>query len=1249
LAISFSAPANDRFESPDEPNQAVIRYTFACGFGDCEDLEPCELTAQAGAPAAPGVQETFFVSTPSTDPTACVVISVYDWDEEDVVPEDWEPTQLRAITHAPPAGVDRLDFDGNARVLSWDGVIDQAIDELAAVEHYAVIVGTQDFNEASCKLAGLPESQSGDWAMTCALSDDDGVRESAVTALDLGDSFPFTMTFDHFEPDGVTYAMTVIPVDDHGLGGGMPIGANDVIRYTTPQIYPDTPQLSPERVFSVAGYDVIFSFEAPADDGDPSAADAESVSRYIPLCSFVGRGQACPDPAQAPYSTCDSQGVDFTFYDSEPKAPGEDETLHLIGLPAGGRLCMQLGVLDDYALARIDTDLARETWTLAAVSEISLYDNPSAVTELVVTTGDASGTLNVDFTAPDDGAGGYVTKYEYLVGSELPSPLPGCDERVQNTWLSPQAPGVAESRPLQNLEPERETHFAIRSLRLANGFTFCSDWTTALPAETGCAKPLRIDDLVCGTLVEDGSISLNCLFSAPGDLPETPMGYGLVDRYEGKVVTGTLNDANFESVGEEILGLPAPLAAGQNQTFTLTSVEESTYYEIALRSHDARGCTSLISNVVTVDTPDITPPAQIDMPTVSSPATDGGPVPIVAVTPSTTLNDAWSGNQLIDGDASTSWASELSFERREETLVLNLGSPQRVDRITLKPDALYQDFFPKTFRVEGTDAITFEGQGELLVKETSLLIDDESTLEWAFPPMEARLLKVTTTEPQQSFGIFYSILAEAQVLRARPDAASLNINVRLPGDDANDGRAECLVTYYSNAAFNLNELPNTTRSCATIPALIQLDGDRLIRTQVSRNLGLSGALQTVSLTGLPGEEPMHITIVALDEAGNVGQARELPLTVTSPIQPAAVSDLSGTPLSTDQIQLTFTAPADDPGASWPALHLRGLDTLELRYTSESLTSLNFEAIPSLEVIEAAAPGQRQVVVIDGLEPSTEYRFAMVSKDQSGETSSLSNVAVIRTQDADDAIPPGAVADLEAFTPSIVPQPIGNVITAADTDLSLVDSDVATVWQPSLDGDAVTTTLILPEPQVIGSVELTTLGGFEDWQPGQVSATCTLTGPVSRELGTVNIDQTQGNQRVEFPTHQTCLRVELTFTNFGSFNGEPIVAIGDLLFYTGTPTEPSLILRWTASGDDGFSGQANRVEVRAGECDDEDDSNIKDSRLLVSFNDPLEAGLLERRHIMLPPDFQAITPLCLGIETIDEIGQGSDSNVARVNP
>ena len=173
-------------------------------------------------------------------------------------------------------------------------------------------------------------------------------------------------------------------------------------------------------------------------------------------------------------------------------------------------------------------------------------------------------------------------------------------------------------------------------------------------------------------------------------------------------------------------------------------------------------------------------------------------------------------------------------------------------------------------------------------------------------------------------------------------------------------------------------------------------------------------------------------------------------------------------------------------------------------------------------MNAGLPGERQVVVVEGLEPSTEYRFAMVSRDQSGQTSSLSNVAVIRTNDEDDAVPPGCILDLQALTPSNIPQPIGNLITVDDEDLNLVDGDLATVWQPTLDDAPLTTTIVLPEPQVVGSVELSTLAGFEDWQPGLVSATCTLSGPVARELGSVAVDQTISSQRVEFPNHQSCL-------------------------------------------------------------------------------------------------------------------------------
>ena len=101
-----------------------------------------------------------------------------------------------------------------------------------------------------------------------------------------------------------------------------------------------------------------------------------------------------------------------------------------------------------------------------------------------------------------------------------------------------------------------------------------------------------------------------------------------------------------------------------------------------------------------------------------------------------------------------------------------------------------------------------------------------------------------------------------------------------------------------------------------------------------------------------------------------------------------MSDLSGTPLSTDGIQLTFTAPADDPGAAWPPVHQRALSDFELRYSSGSLTSLNFSAVPDVQFINAGLPGERQVFIVEGLEPSTEYRFAMVSRDQSDDLIAL---------------------------------------------------------------------------------------------------------------------------------------------------------------------------------------------------------------------------------------------------------------------
>ena len=168
--------------------------------------------------------------------------------------------------------------------------------------------------------------------------------------------------------------------------------------------------------------------------------------------------------------------------------------------------------------------------------------------------------------------------------------------------------------------------------------------------------------------------------------------------------------------------------------------------------------------------------------------------------------------------------------------------------------------------------MTFEGQGELLVRETSLLIDDASELEWAFPPTVLfRLLKITTAEPQRSFWHLLQYSRRRPSLECTP-GITFNINVRLPGDDGDEGRATCLVTFYGNAPYTFDELPQNARNCATIPRSCN---KRRPHDSEPKSLQTSWpALKTVS-TRLPGEESLYITLVAIDEAGNISRAARL--------------------------------------------------------------------------------------------------------------------------------------------------------------------------------------------------------------------------------------------------------------------------------------------------------------------------------------------------------------------------------------
>jgi hypothetical protein len=106
--------------------------------------------------------------------------------------------------------------------------------------------------------------------------------------------------------------------------------------------------------------------------------------------------------------------------------------------------------------------------------------------------------------------------------------------------------------------------------------------------------------------------------------------------------------------------------------------------------------------------------------------------------------------------------------------------------------------------------------------------------------------------------------------------------------------------------------------------------------------------------------------------------------------PAAVADLNTKTVSENSAIIRWTAPGDDTDAGVAASY-------ELRYGTTAITD---EAWLTANVIDGvSAPrtaGESEQFEITGLSPMTTYYFALKSKDEAGNESSLSNVLNIET-------------------------------------------------------------------------------------------------------------------------------------------------------------------------------------------------------------------------------------------------------------
>lgn len=219
----------------------------------------------------------------------------------------------------------------------------------------------------------------------------------------------------------------------------------------------------------------------------------------------------------------------------------------------------------------------------------------------------ADSILTVVWTAPgDDGTTGTASAYDLRYRT---TPVVGTDTL---TWWNaatkvsglplPHLAGSTDSVLVRGLTPVTTYYFVLRTADEVpnwSGFSNIATMTTS----GDLTPPGGIADLaVTGTT----GTSIALRWTSPGNDGST----GTAASYDIRYSTSPITNANWAQA-TAASGEPAPAIAGTLQTFTITGLLGSVTYYVAMKTTDASGNISVLSNVVSGTTLDVIAPAAV--------------------------------------------------------------------------------------------------------------------------------------------------------------------------------------------------------------------------------------------------------------------------------------------------------------------------------------------------------------------------------------------------------------------------------------------------------------------------------------------------------------------------------------------------------------------------------------------------------------------------------------------------------------
>lgn len=148
----------------------------------------------------------------------------------------------------------------------------------------------------------------------------------------------------------------------------------------------------------------------------------------------------------------------------------------------------------------------------------------------------------------------------------------------------------------------------------------------------------------------------------------------------------------------------------------------------------------------------------------------------------------------------------------------------------------------------------------------------------------------------------------------------------------------------------------------------------------------AGQVETIVVSGLHSEAEIYFALKTADEAGNVSGISNSAMSKTLDMAPFPITNLKAAAINDTDFRLTWTPTGDDGDIGTASQY-------DIRYATNTINDGNWGL--AHQVVGEAAPrtsGEPDTFTVTGLNPNTNYYFAMKIGDEADNWSWLSNVS-----------------------------------------------------------------------------------------------------------------------------------------------------------------------------------------------------------------------------------------------------------------